>query len=217
MATKRRRDLEISLANVVMPSLANTTHSAHLLSINLIWPRVSIALRTAIKPLDLSQGRCPAQAWPWCQRILFKETVEDCFGLSVSISEALSAHKLAQFGRFFAGSMLEIGEDIVEDALPGLAGDIAAIPLDYAAKLLLKTQEPDRWARGDIDLDSEQLVADGESRSIAIPLLATRSRVKTIVKRPRGKSAAPTRHEQQLIVAKNAPDGLVEIVLRELA
>ncbi len=217
MATKNRRDIEITLVGMQMPSLAASKNSGHLLTVNLIWPRVTIALRTAVKTIDLAKGECSAGQWPWCRRVLFKETIEDRFGIGVTVSEALSAHRLAQFARFFAGSALDIGEDIVEDALPGVAGDIAAIPLDYASKQLLKNSEPALWATGDCDLDSQNVPTDNEALTITVPLVAACKRVKTILKHQHSKSSPPAHPKHIVIVDKDAPDGHVQLAIRNLA
>ncbi|MGI5922735.1 MAG: hypothetical protein ACOX9E_02210 [Lentisphaeria bacterium] len=214
MATKNRRDIEITLVGMQMPSLAASKSSGHLLTVNLVWPRVNIALRTAVKTIDLAKGECNANQWPWCRRVFFKETVEDRFAITVTVSEALSAHRLAQFARFFAGAALDIGEDIVEDALPGAAGDLAAVPLDYASKKLLKPSPPAIWATGDCDLDSPSLAPD--SATITVPLIAARKRVKNVVKHQHSKSAPPAHRKQIVIVDKDAPDGFVQLAIRSL-
>jgi hypothetical protein len=112
---------------------------------------------------------------------------------------------------------LDIGEDIVEDALPGVAGDIAAIPLDYASKKLLKSSEPALWATGDCDLDCQSVAPDNEVQTITVPLVAACKRVKTVTKHQHSKSSPPAHRKQIVIVDKDAPDGCVQLAIRNLA
>lgn len=217
MATKQRRDIEVSLVAVQMPSMVSHKRSGHLLSVNLIWPRMGIAQRSAVKTIDLLQGECQAAPWSWCRRILFKETIEECFGISVTVSETLNTQQLARFARFFAGSALDLGEDIVEGAIPGVAGDLASIPLDYVSKQLLKNKDPIHWAKGDVDLNSQELNPDGAPQIISVSLLASCKRVKTTNKHQHSKGSAPAHPKQSIIVDKDAPDGFVQLAIRGLS
>ena len=183
MAAKQKTDLEITLARVQMPSLNRTGSHQHVVTVELIYPRLGVASKSSAKTIVLKNGICEADLLPWTRKICFKESVEGSFGVHVTVSERLSATK-----------SLDIGADAVEDAIPmPVVDEIAVQPLIYLSKQLLTTTQAKIIAEGYLDLKAGQF-SDTPSL-ISIPLLSCRKIALN------GKQ----------ILKENAPDGSVEL------
>ena len=173
MAAKQKTDLEITLARVQMPSLGRTGSHQHVVTVELIYPRIGIASKSSAKTVVLKNGVCEADRLPWTRKICFKESVEGSFGVHVTISERLSATQMRKVMRFIAGKSLDIGADAVEDAIPmPVVDEIAVQPLIYLSKQLLTTTQTKIIAEGYLDLKAAQF-SDTPSL-ISIPLFSCR-------------------------------------------
>ena len=87
MAAKQKTDLEITLARVQMPSLGRTGSHQHVVTVELIYPRIGVASKSSAKTIVLKNGICEADLLPWTRKICFKESVEGSFGVHVTVSE----------------------------------------------------------------------------------------------------------------------------------
>ena len=173
MATKQKTDLEVTLARVQMPSLGKTGAHQHVVTVELIYPRIGVASKSSAKTVVLKNGVCEADLLPWTRKICFKESVEGSFGVHVTISERLSATQMRKVMRFIAGKSLDIGADAVEDAIPmPVVDEIAVQPLIYLSKQLLTTTQAKIIAEGYLDLKAAQF-SDTPSL-ISIPLFSCR-------------------------------------------
>ena len=194
MATKQKTDLEVTLARVQMPSLGKTGTHQHVITVELIYPRLGVASKSSAKTIVLKNGVCEADLLPWTRKICFKEAVEGNLGVHVTISERLSATQMRKVMRFIAGKSLDIGADAVEDAIPmPVVDEIAVQPLIYLSKQLLTTTQAKIIAEGFIDLKASQF-SDTPSL-ISVPLLSCR------------KIALNGRQ----ILKENEPDGIVAL------
>ena len=194
MAAKQKTDLEVTLARVQLPSLGRTGAHQHVVTIELIYPRLAIASKSAAKTIVLKNGLCEADLLPWTRKICFKESVEGNFGVHVTVSERLSTTQMRKMMRFIAGKSLDIGADAVEDAIPmPVVDEIAVQPLIYLSKQLLSTTQAKIIAEGFLDLKAAQF-SDTPSL-ISVPLLSCR------------KIALNGRQ----ILKENEPDGVVEL------
>ena len=173
MATKQKTDLEVTLARVQMPSLGKTGAHQHVVTVELIYPRIGVASKSSAKTVVLKNGICEADRLPWTRKICFKESVEGSFGVHVTISERLSATQMRKVMRFIAGKSLDIGADAEEDAIPmPVVDEIAVQPLIYLSKQLLTTTQAKIIAEGYLDLKAAQF-SDTPSL-ISIPLFSCR-------------------------------------------
>ncbi len=173
MATKQKTDLEVTLARVQMPSLGKTGAHQHVVTVELIYPRIGVASKSSAKTVVLKNGVCEADLLSWTRKICFKESVEGSFGVHVTISERLSATQMRKVMRFIAGKSLDIGADAVEDAIPmPVVDEIAVQPLIYLSKQLLTTTQAKIIAEGYLDLKAAQF-SDTPSL-ISIPLFSCR-------------------------------------------
>lgn len=210
MAVRTRRDLELTLHELVVPSLQSQTQTGHLLSAALLWPRVSIASRSCEKEISLQQGRADWQQADWCRKILFKESVDNIFGLELSLSCPLSRAQLQEFSRYLAGNIIKLGAEVIDDAFPG--GDAAALPLLYASKNLLQTKKPAIIVRGACAISLNDLPEEG-TQLLELPLVSERELVR---RRREGGHRDHVRYTRETLLAAGAPDGLARIQLRSL-
>ena len=194
MAAKQKTDLEITLSHVQIPSLSKTGAHQHVVTVELIYPRLAVASKSAAKTILLKNGICEADLLPWTKRICFKESVEGNFGFHVTVSERLTATQMRKLLRFVAGKSLDIGADAVEDAIPvPIVDEIAVQPLIYLSKQLLTTTQAKIIAEGYLDAKAS-LFSDTPSL-VSIPLLSCR------------KLAVNGRQ----LVKENDPDGAVTL------
>jgi len=167
MAAKDKKEIEVLLEGLdISPKVASSS-SRHLATVELIWPRPTLAAKTAVKTLSLHKGVMATTDWEWHKKILFKEDVEYRFGINVKITESLTSAFMDSFFRFFASSLFGIGGDIVEDLIPGPGGNAAAAPLEFARKKLAATKDPEIILEGGVTLLPSQL---SDTLDIEIPL-----------------------------------------------
>lgn len=206
MATTRK-EVEITLHSIHIPETTSglDTETTHLLGADLVWPRIGVAQKSASQTCALKEGHADFETVNWGRRILFKETVEGRFALSLTLTESLDDEDLEQFFRFCAGAFLSIGAGMVESAVKPV-GKLAAAPLDYAAKNIGKYPGPKLLVEGLAELHSSDLPESGGERLLTLRMTAAR-RLLSLV-RPR---KAP-----RLLLEKGEPNGEVTLVLRTL-
>ncbi len=205
MATARK-EVEITLHSIHIPETASglDTETTHLLSADLVWPRVGVAQKSATQTCALKKGHAEFAAVNWGRRILFKESVEGRFALALTLTESLDDEDLEQFFRFCAGAFLSIGAGLVESAARP-AGKLAAAPLDYAAKNIGKYPGPTLLVEGLAELDSADFPASGGERLLTLRMAAARRLMGLGTRKPR-----------RLLLEKGAPDGEVTLAVRTL-
>ena len=197
MATSKqsKQNLQITLLSIDVPSLHRSGTNRHLLTTELIWPRTGTAKKSSGLTLPLTKGICVTDFMGLASKLCFKETCEGCFGLSVSLSESITAANIRKFLRYFAGKSVDILSDYVEDAVPvPKLDDIAALPMIYLSKQLLATADPTLLDVGSIDLDAQDF--SEEPKEIVVPLYSCRS----IVRQSRSK-------KPQTLLREKEPDG----------
>lgn len=173
MATKDRNDIELLLAKAHVPSLLKIGSHHHIVTVELIYPRVGVASKSTTQTVVFKKGLFDADDLSWTQKICFKEGVEGNFGLHVTVSETLTATQMRKIARFIAGKSLDIGADVVEDAIPTpIIDEIAKQPLLYASKQLLAATKAKTIVEGFLDLNASMFA--NEPSVITVPLLSTR-------------------------------------------
>ena len=173
MATKQKTDVELTLARVQLPSLSKTGAHQHVVTVELIYPRIGVASKSAAKTILMKNGLCEADLLPWTKKICFKESLEGNFGIHVTVSERLTSTQMRNMMRFIAGKSLDIGADAVEDAIPmPVVDEIAVQPLIYLSKQLLSTTQAKIIAEGFIDFNAARF--SDTPTLVSVPLLSCR-------------------------------------------
>ncbi len=168
---KESRLFEILLNGVEVKGLYGIGNGRHLVTVELLCPRPQVASKSAARTYRFRSGRLDCVSLPWTRRIYFKEGVEFRFGLCVRISQSVAQTCVNDFLRYFAGTAFGMAADAAEDAFPGPAGNVAAIPLDYAKRKLVAAHAAATLVEGAVDL----LPADlPESAEITVPLCVVR-------------------------------------------
>ena len=144
--------------------------SRNMVQIDLIWPRSTIAKRSAMREAVFKRGACDFTGEPWTKRVVFREDVEGHCGFAVSVTEPVSVQKLRRFMRLTAKYALHMGADFMEKAMVGYA-DIASSPIDALAAMVGEKDAPKVIAQGVLDLDD--LPGEGDEREITVPLIRT--------------------------------------------
>lgn len=169
--TKKKLDLQFVLETIDIPAFRKAGTNRHILTVDLIWPRVGIARRTCTLQVPLVNGLCATDAWSLANKLCFKESCEQEFAINVSLTETLTEDKVNKFMRYMAGQSAAVASDAVEDALAiPVVDELAALPLLYLSKRLLASQDPNLIATGAADLNAGDF-AQGVHK-ITVPLVA---------------------------------------------
>jgi hypothetical protein len=208
-----KRTLEITIQAIHIPvtgaGLLDTT--SHLLSAELIWPRVGIAQKATSQPCQLEKGEADFEKAHWGNRILFKENVEGTFALRIALTEVLDDEELEKFLRAFSGAALGFGADVLAPLYPPF-GKLVATPIDYLAKDIEKYPGPTRLVEGLVELNAGDFPENSEE-SLTIRLATTRSILKPVTRRVAGR----TRHEKKTLLSKGEPNGDITLLIRTLS
>lgn len=154
MATSKKNIL-VTLEELDIPSLRGDGVQQHLLSMDFIWPRLSIAKKNSTMTVAIVNGLCATDTWSLTNKLCFKESVEGVFGFHVALTETITATKIRQFLRYTAGKTANLASDAVEDAIPiPMLDEIAALPMVYLSKQLLSSTDPDLIAEGCYDMNA---------------------------------------------------------------
>ena len=171
MATtkKAKVGLEVLLVKAELKGIPEKAllKSRNMVQVDMVWPRPSIARKSAMREAAFRHGVCDFTGEPWTKRVVLREDVEDHCGFAVSVTEPVSIQKLRQFLRLTAKYALKMGADFMEKAMVGYA-DIASSPIDALAAMIGEKDVPAVIAQGVLDVD--ELPAEGEERMVTVPL-----------------------------------------------
>lgn len=170
MATKNdKRSVEILLAHAEMTGLPEKALplSRNLVTVELIWPKVGTARKSASREVRFKKGVVDFAAEEWAKRCLFREEIDGHCGVAVSVSEPVSVQKLKRWAKLTAKAIMKEGADVVSSMLVSY-GDVAAAPIDALATMVGEKDAPQAIAQGIVDYD--KLPAPGETQLLTIPL-----------------------------------------------
>ena len=170
MATKNdKKTVEILFAEAKLTSLPEKKLllSRNLLTVELIWPKVGTARKSAAREVKFRKGAIDFTSEPWAKRCVFREEIDGHCGIAVSVSEPVSVQKLKRWAKLTAKAILKEGADIATSAMVGY-GDIAAAPIDALATMVGEKDAPESIAQGVVDYD--QVPAPGGTQLLTIPL-----------------------------------------------
>ena len=169
MATRTKRLIEVLLVDCEMTRVPERglLKSRNLGAVDLIWPRASIAKKSAAREFVFKKGKVDFTAEPCAKRVLFREEVEGHTAFAVSITEPVTVQKIRKFMKLTAKYALKQGADFVEKSMLGF-GDLASSPVDALAAMVGENDAPKIIAQGVVDL--MELPAEGEEVLVTIPL-----------------------------------------------
>ena len=169
MASRTKANIEFLLVKAELKGVPEKglLKSRNIGQVDLIWPRAAIAKKSGAREMVFKRGVCDFAAEPWTKRVIFREEVDGRCGLAVSITEPVSIQKVRRFLRLTAKYALKMGADFMEKAMVGYA-DIASSPIDALAAMIGEKDVPKVIAQGVLDI--EDLPAEGEERTVVIPL-----------------------------------------------
>ncbi|MBR1587269.1 MAG: hypothetical protein IJ658_02980 [Kiritimatiellae bacterium] len=171
MATAKRAKvaLEVLLVKAELKGIPEKglLRSRNMIQADIVWPRSSIARKSAMREAVFRKGVCDFTSEPWTKRVVFREEVEGHCGFAVSVTEPVSVQKLRRFLRLTAKYALKMGADFMEKAMVGYA-DIASSPIDALAAMVGEKDAPKIVAQGVLDLPD--VPGAGEEREITVPL-----------------------------------------------
>lgn len=174
MASKSlpKPDLEFCLERLEIPMRNPIKESTHILNASLIWPRTGIAKRNSSCEARMLRGICDKSSSPWHERILFQESCEARFALSIDMTVSLTRTQLRTWRRMIAGYIVRSAGEFA-DNFGGFAGEVAEAPLRVLAKELQTNRDPELYATGAIDLNASDLTEIPEGGALVeIPLVS---------------------------------------------
>ena len=162
--------VEITLKSLTRTSLPEKglPLSRNLLTVELIWPKVGAARKSATRQITMKKGKCDFASEPWAKRVLFREEIDGHTAFAVSLAEPVTMQKLHRLLQLTAKAALKEGADMIDAALVSY-GDIAAAPVDALATMVAEKDAPRVIVQGVLDYDD--LPAAGETREVSIPLV----------------------------------------------
>ncbi len=141
--------------------------SRNLLTVDLIWPRASIARKTVAREARFQKSFADFTNDEWAKRILFREDVEGHTALAVSVSENLNDEIIEKFLRLTAKYALRTTSDLVDKFTVGLS-DVASAPIDALSAMVGNYPGPKTIAQGVLDID--RIPATGKEIIVDVPL-----------------------------------------------
>lgn len=171
MATKNdKKTIEMMLvkAEITGTPEKKLPLSRNLLTVDLIWPKVGTARKSASREVRFKKGLVTFDSEPWAKRCVFREEIDGHCGVAVSVSEPVSVQKLKRWAKLTAKAVLKEGADVVASAMVGY-GDIAAAPIDALATMVGEKDAPQSIAQGVIDY--AKLPSAGETQLVVVPLI----------------------------------------------
>lgn len=157
MATAKRRNIEATISSIrllVAGSVKKPSKSRHVVTVELIWPRIGTAVKRYTRIVELRENVCEFTADDWADAILFKDSVEGRFVLKLTISQALSDSVAEKLLRALAKAAASEAADKAEDLVPGDLDKIFAAPIDFIASVV-SGEERVPVAEGRLVLDAE--------------------------------------------------------------
>lgn len=174
MATNTKTSVEILLKSLAFAGIPERRLmiSRNLLTVDLIWPKVGTARKSASRQVVMKKGRCDFTAEPWAKRVLFREEIDDHCGIAVALTEPVSLQKLRRLVRLTEKLVLKEGAEMI-GALCLAYGDIASAPVSALAVMAGEKEAPKLIAQGVIDYS--ELPVAGEAKEVTIPLIRPKS------------------------------------------
>lgn len=128
----KKRSIEILLKSACIAKAQRQRKwkkSRNLITVNLLWPRNSIAKKTASREVNFSDNHADFMEEEWAKRILFREEIDGHTAVAVGISESLNTENIEKFLRLTAKYALRTSADLVDKYTVGIS-DIATAPID---------------------------------------------------------------------------------------
>lgn len=165
-----KTSVEIILKSFSMTSLPEKRLpiSRNLLTVEMIWPKVGTARKSATRQITMKKGKCDFSSEPWAKRVMFREEIDGHTAFAVSLAEPGTMQKLHRLLQLTAKAALKEGADMIDAALVSY-GDIAAAPVDALATMVAEKDAPRVIAQGVLDFDD--LPGAGEEKDVTIPLV----------------------------------------------
>lgn len=169
MGKAGKTSVEITLVRISLTGIPEKRllKSRHLGTVDLVWPKVGTAKKTASRQMALRLGKADFTSEPWAKRVLFREEIDGHCGIAVALTETLTVQRIKKYLRLVAKYALKEGSDIVASAFVGY-GDLASAPVDALVAMAGSTEAPKTIAQGVVDFCD--LPAAGETRTVEIPL-----------------------------------------------
>lgn len=186
MAENSKSDIEVHFISVALDKGIGLPKSTrHILSVNLVCPRPTVAQKSSSRTVELSNGSCEPPSPAWTDSIALKESVSGRFGIEVTVSEAVPDEMADYLTRTAAGALVKVFAVQFGAAFSGLnLDDIAEITPATLAKALPRDRAPATLARGVFDFDSG---ARFPKRTVVeIPLLAVANVRRAVVRGAKG-------------------------------
>ena len=210
----RRSIIEVLLDRVEVAERGGDRRrkTRHLVLAALVWPRPTIAERTAMKNLEFNAGGVDLGDKDWTDRVLFKETVQGPFGIKIDVSDVVTDSQVAEFLRVMASSVLKLAGDEIAGlaAAPFVAG-LVKVPFRHGSKLITASGKKTTRviAEGQVDIGATQ-VAEGRESVIKVPLVAP-VRIDRVT---RTTTRGSVRTRRRTLLKKGEPNGRVILRVR---
>ena len=201
-----KKALDIELLELDISGLPVAGESRHVLTAELIWPRVLVSSRTAMMTLKLQKGVVDLRERLWTRRILFKESVEHDFGLLIKVSQSMTSAAFDEMVRYMGGAVLGGVATLVDNGVGGgVLGDAVGSPFSYLKKKAQASYSAQNLAEGCADLHSASLKGESE---LKIPLLALSNRYETHVSTEKGH---PTTRKRVMVAGSQCGYAILRI------
>lgn len=171
-AKKNKSAIEVLLVSAEIGGIKlqpRVVKSSRLVTVDLIWPRCTIARKTTAKEVKFSRMKADVSKEEWVRRILFREEVEGHCGIAVAVSEILDDEWFEKFLRATAKFALREFRDVVKQYTVGIS-DVASAPIDALAQLEGTYPGPKTVLQGVLDLTEELIPQEGKSVVVEVPL-----------------------------------------------
>jgi hypothetical protein len=171
-AKKNKTPIEVLLVSADIGGLKlqpRVVKTARLVTVDLLWPRCSIARKTSAREVKFSRGAANMEKEEWSRRILFREEVEGHCGFAVAVSEVLDDEWIEKFLRATAKFALREFRDVIKQYTAGI-DDIASAPLDALAQMEGTYPGPKTVLQGVLDLTDEMMPKEGRSAFLEVKL-----------------------------------------------
>jgi hypothetical protein len=150
----KKRSIEILLKSATIAkakSQRKWRKSRNLITVDLLWPRNSIARKTSAREANFVENFADFTQEEWAKRMLFREEVEDHTAVAVGISESLNTENIEKFFRLTAKYALKTSADFVEKYTVGIS-DIASAPIEALAVIAGTYPGPETILQGVADI-----------------------------------------------------------------
>lgn len=150
-----------------------SSKTRHLLTGTAVWPRTGIPSRSYSVEINAGENKVYGKE-EWADAILFKETLQAPTALKFQLTVPLPPAFFDTLKAQLAKTLAKESADLVEDAVPGLAGQMLSVPVDWLGAYLASAS-PDVLGEGILLLD-EKMLSDGGRFSIELKAPSTRYR-----------------------------------------